>query len=73
MSESLPGAIACGKRRDRADDAGWLAVAGRGNLYDWHARPGIVYMSARNFARYWHDDRINSVALYLRRTVAPKP
>jgi putative ABC transport system permease protein len=36
-------------------------------FYDYTRDQGVVYMSARNFARYWHDDRINSVALYLRK------
>jgi putative ABC transport system permease protein len=36
-------------------------------FYDYTRDQGVVYMSARNFARYWHDDRINSLALYLRK------
>ncbi len=36
-------------------------------FYDYTRDQGVVYLSARNFARYWHDDRINSVALYLRK------
>ena len=35
-------------------------------FYDYTRDQGIVYMSAPNFARLWHDDRINSVAVYLK-------
>jgi len=35
-------------------------------LYDYVTEQGIVYMSAANFARFWHDDRIRSVAVYLK-------
>jgi putative ABC transport system permease protein len=36
-------------------------------FYDYTRDQGIVYMSARNFLRFWKDDRVNSVALYLRK------
>jgi putative ABC transport system permease protein len=35
-------------------------------FYDYSSDQGYVYMSAKNFARFWHDDRINSVAVYLK-------
>lgn len=35
-------------------------------FYDYVRDQGIVYLSAANFARFWHDDRINSVAVYLK-------
>jgi putative ABC transport system permease protein len=35
-------------------------------FYDYTRDQGLVYMSARNFAHFWHDDRIHSVALYLK-------
>ena len=37
-----------------------------GIFYDYTRDQGIVYMSAQNFTRFWHDDRVNSVAVYLR-------
>ena len=37
-----------------------------GVFYDYTRDQGIVYLSAKNFARFWHDDRIHSVALYLK-------
>ena len=36
-------------------------------FYDYTRDQGIVYMSAANFARFWHDDRFQSVAIYLRK------
>jgi putative ABC transport system permease protein len=35
-------------------------------FYDYSSDQGYVYLSAKNFARFWHDDRINSVAIYLK-------
>jgi putative ABC transport system permease protein len=35
-------------------------------FYDYTRDQGIVYMSTENFARFWHDDRVHSVAIYLR-------
>jgi putative ABC transport system permease protein len=35
-------------------------------FYDYTSDQGYVYLSAKNFARFWHDERINSVAIYLK-------
>jgi putative ABC transport system permease protein len=35
-------------------------------FYDYTRDQGVVYMSAGNFTRFWRDDRVNSVALYLK-------
>jgi putative ABC transport system permease protein len=35
-------------------------------FYDYVRDQGIVYMSASNFSRFWHDDRIQNVAVYLK-------
>jgi putative ABC transport system permease protein len=37
-----------------------------GIVYDYSRDQGIVYMSARNFIQFWHDDRVNSVAVFLK-------
>jgi putative ABC transport system permease protein len=37
-----------------------------GIFYDYSRDRGVVFMSARNFIRFWHDDRVNSVAVYLK-------
>ncbi|PYJ87631.1 MAG: hypothetical protein DME70_06185, partial [Verrucomicrobia bacterium] len=34
-------------------------------FYDYTRDQGVVYMSRENFARFWHDDRVHSVAIYL--------
>ena len=38
-----------------------------GIFYDYTRDQGVVYMSAANFARFWHDNRFHSVALYLKK------
>ena len=38
-----------------------------GIFYDYVRDQGIVYMSAANFAHFWHDDRFHSVAIYLKK------
>jgi putative ABC transport system permease protein len=35
-------------------------------FYDYTRDQGIVYMSTENFALFWHDDRVHSVAVYLK-------
>ena len=40
-------------------------------FYDYTTEQGFVYMSAKNFARFWHDERINSVAIYLKKNRGP--
>ncbi|MFZ1219901.1 MAG: FtsX-like permease family protein [Chthoniobacterales bacterium] len=35
-------------------------------FYDYVTDQGIIYMSAENFVRFWRDDRIHSVAVYLK-------
>jgi putative ABC transport system permease protein len=37
-----------------------------GVFYDYSRDQGIVYMSARTFVQFWHDDRVNGVAVYLK-------
>lgn len=36
-------------------------------FYDYTRDQGIVYMSAKNFVNFWHDDRVNSVAVYVKK------
>jgi putative ABC transport system permease protein len=35
-------------------------------FFDYTRDQGIVYMSAENFVRFWRDDRIHSLAVFLR-------
>jgi putative ABC transport system permease protein len=37
-----------------------------GIFYDYMRDQGIVYMTAQNFTRFWHDDRVHSLAVYLK-------
>lgn len=41
-----------------------------GVVYDYSSDQGIVYMSQETFFQFWHDDRVNSVAVYLKDTRA---
>jgi putative ABC transport system permease protein len=36
-----------------------------GIFYDYTRDQGVVYMSRQNFLRFWNDDRVNTVAVYL--------
>ena len=36
-------------------------------FYDYTRDQGIVYLSAKNFVSFWHDDRVNSVAVYVKK------
>jgi putative ABC transport system permease protein len=38
-----------------------------GIFYDYSRDQGVVFMSEGNFTRFWHDDRVNSVAVYLKK------
>ena len=41
-----------------------------GIFYDYSRDQGIVYMSERTFVRFWRDDRVNSVAVYLKQNAS---
>jgi len=41
-----------------------------GVFYDYTRDQGVVYMSQRTFLELWHDDRVNSVAVYLKKTAS---
>jgi putative ABC transport system permease protein len=38
-----------------------------GIFYDYTRDQGVVYLSQRNFIEFWHDDRVSSVAVYLKK------
>ena len=42
-----------------------------GIFYDYTRDQGTVFLSAKKFREFWHDDRINSVALYLKGNASP--
>ena len=39
-----------------------------GIFFDYTRDQGVVYMSQRTFVQFWHDDRVSSVAVYLKET-----
>jgi putative ABC transport system permease protein len=43
-----------------------------GIFYDYTSDRGTVFLSEKNFQRFWHDDRVNSVALYLKANAGPE-
>ena len=43
-----------------------------GIFYDYTSDRGTVFLSQKNFQKFWHDERINSVALYLRPGAKPE-
>jgi putative ABC transport system permease protein len=43
-----------------------------GVFYDYTSDRGIVFVSAKNFTRFWHDDRVNSLGLYLKPAAEPE-
>ena len=43
-----------------------------GVFFDYTRDQGTVFLSANNFQKFWHDDRINSLALYLKKEAEPE-
>ncbi len=43
-----------------------------GVFYDYTRDQGTVFLSAKNFQKFWHDDRVNSIALYLKPNADPE-
>src|SRR5204862_7632271 len=44
--------------------SGYFPVGGI--FYDYSRDQGIVYLSQRSFVQFWHVDRVNGVAVYLK-------
>ncbi len=43
-----------------------------GVFYNYTNDQGLVFLSEKNFRELWHDDRVNSVAVYLKPGAAPE-
>ena len=43
-----------------------------GVFYDYTSDQGIVFLSEKNFLKFWHDDRVNSLGLYLKKGADPE-
>jgi putative ABC transport system permease protein len=51
---------------------GDVAFSIAGVFFDYTRDQGTVFLSARNFRKFWHDDRINSLAVYLKKDAKPE-
>ncbi len=73
VSESFARPLSCRGRRDAevADASGLAAFPIAGVFYDYTSDQGTVFLSERNFQALWHDDRVNSVAVYLKPGASP--
>ncbi|HEY1771516.1 MAG TPA: FtsX-like permease family protein [Chthoniobacterales bacterium] len=47
--------------------AGMVGFPIAGIFYDYTNDQGLVFLSAKNYRQLWHDDRVHSVGVYLRR------
>ncbi|HSU87018.1 MAG TPA: FtsX-like permease family protein [Chthoniobacterales bacterium] len=52
--------------------AGVLKFPIAGIFYDYTRDQGTVFLSAKNFQNFWHDDRVNSIGLYLKKGAEPE-
>ncbi len=43
-----------------------------GVFYDYTRDQGTVFLSRKNFLKFWHDDRVNSIALFLKPEANPE-
>jgi putative ABC transport system permease protein len=43
-----------------------------GVFYDYTRDQGTVFLSQKNFRQFWHDDRVNSLGLYLKKGADPE-
>ena len=43
-----------------------------GVFYDYTRDQGIVFLSEKNFQKFWHDNRVNSLGLYLKKGADPE-
>ena len=51
---------------------GVVAFPIAGVFFDYTRDQGTVFLSAKTFRKFWHDDRVNSLALYLRKGANPE-
>ena len=43
-----------------------------GVFYDYTSDQGVVYMSEKTFLKFWNDDRVNSLGIYLKKGADPE-
>ncbi|MEO6871551.1 MAG: FtsX-like permease family protein [Chthoniobacterales bacterium] len=52
--------------------SGRVAFPILGVFYNYTNDQGLVFLSEKNFRELWHDDRVNSVAVYLKPDASPE-
>jgi putative ABC transport system permease protein len=55
-----------GDRLRLPSPAGVLILPVAGIFYDYTRDQGTIFLSEKNFQRFWRDDRVNSIGLYLK-------
>ncbi len=58
--------VAAGDMLDLPTPSGRQAFPIAGVFYNYSNDQGLVFLSEKNFQSLWHDDRVNSVAVYLK-------
>ena len=61
-----------GEPLDIATPSGNVALPVLAIFYDYTRDQGLVFMTDKNFAQLFHDDRINSIGVYLNRDTNPE-
>ena len=64
--------IRAGEPLDIATPSGEVTLPVLAIFYDYARDQGLVFMSRKNFTQLFHDDRINSIGVYLERGANPK-
>ena len=64
--------VAAGESLNLPTPSGHVAFPIAGVFYDYTNDQGMVFLSAKNFRELWHDDRVNSVAVYLQNDASPQ-
>ncbi len=64
--------LAAGDIMQLPTPSGRAAFPIAGVFYNYTNDQGLVFLSEKNFRRLWHDERINSVAVYLKKEASPQ-
>ncbi len=64
--------VAAGEVMQLPTPAGTLPFPVAGVFYNYMNDQGIVFLSEKTFVRLWHDERVNSVAVYLKPSASPE-
>ncbi len=64
--------VAAGDVMQLPTPSGVTAFPIAGVFYNYTNDQGLVFLSGNNFRKLWHDDRVNSVAVYIKPGAAPQ-